>query len=135
MVLEPCNGLSSFKVSQLLSWRHDQSMFDCSQMPPYKATNVTTFHTQRQLLHVHHTIFPVGSSWECTSKAFNICICLPSHSTLPENLVEMVCWLNNTHALFNENSQQFCFSGKQNRIYTHLKLPPIFSNWSLIFCV
>ena len=26
-------------------------------MPPYKATNVTTFHIQGQLLHVHNAVF------------------------------------------------------------------------------
>ena len=52
VVLEPCNGLTPFKVSQLSSWQHDKNKFDPSQMLPYEATNMTTFHTQAQLLYV-----------------------------------------------------------------------------------
>ena len=65
------NGLSPFKVSQLSSCRHDQNKFDCSQMPPYKATNVTTFHTQGQLLHVHPAVFHLTRA-VCTSNAFKL---------------------------------------------------------------
>ena len=56
-------------VSQLSLWWHDQNKFDCSQMPPYKATNVTTLHTQGQLLPLHRAVFHLVL---CTSNTFKL---------------------------------------------------------------
>ena len=103
VVLEPCNGLSPFKVSQLSSWRHDQNRFDCSQMPPIKTTNVTTFHTQGQLLHVH-----VPWKWYANSATPTHCSTrIHNNFVSLENKTEFIhTW--NDHANFHTGLISFC---------------------------
>ena len=149
VVLEPCNGLSPFNVSQLSLWWHDQNKSACSQMSPYKATNVTTFHTQGQLLHVHHVVFTwLGYCVRATRSNWGffdiLHLFVITQHTVREFFGSGNLTRQHTHARTHAHTHTHCLI----RIHSHFVSVekktefihtwndnPFFSYWSLTLCV